>query len=139
MKKNIIYLFLLFSTYTFAQSYVPEKTNTKIKVRPVVPIKAYSFNLKDVKLLNSPFRHAMQLDSAYLLQIKADRLLYRFHKHAGLPVKDSIYGGWEKLGISGHTLGHYLSACAMMYASRKNDHVTSFFNRHIFRIGLSVC
>ena len=57
------------------------------------------------------------MDSAYLLQIKPDRLLYRFHKHAGLPVKDSIYGGWEKDGISGHTLGHYLSACAMMYAS----------------------
>ncbi|HZI53056.1 MAG TPA: beta-L-arabinofuranosidase domain-containing protein, partial [Chitinophagaceae bacterium] len=51
-----------------------------------------------------------------LLQIKPDRLLHRFHKHAGLPVKDSIYGGWEKDGISGHTLGHYLSACAMMYA-----------------------
>jgi hypothetical protein len=24
----------------------------------------YSFNLKDVKLLNSPFRHAMQMDGA---------------------------------------------------------------------------
>ena len=120
MKKNIIYLFLLLSPYTFAQSYVPEKTNSKMKVKPIVPIKAYSFNLKDVKLLNSPFRHAMQMDSAYLLLIKPDRLLYRFYKHAGLPVKDSIYGGWEKDGISGHTLGHYLSACAMMFASTGN-------------------
>jgi DUF1680 family protein len=96
---------------------VPEKSNNKLKVKPVVPIKAYSFNLNEVRLLNSPFRHAMTKDSGYLLQIKPDRLLYRFHKHAGLPVKDSIYGGWEKDGISGHTLGHYLSACAMMYAS----------------------
>src|SRR6187431_1881340 len=114
-------LFLLCCCFSImlcnAQSYVPEKDFSKMKVKPVVAVKAYSFNLKDVKLLNSPFRHAMDMDSGYLLAIKPDRLLYRFHKHAGLPVKDSIYGGWEKDGISGHTLGHYLSACAMMYAS----------------------
>jgi DUF1680 family protein len=117
MKRIFLSLFIFISIFSTAQSYVPEKNNNKFKVKPVVPIKAYSFNLKEVKLLNSPFRHAMKMDSGYLLQIKPDRLLYRFHKHAGLPVKDSIYGGWEKDGISGHTLGHYLSACAMMYAS----------------------
>jgi uncharacterized protein len=111
---------VFYSSFSSAQSYVPEQSNTKMKLKPVVPVQAYSFNLKDVKLLNSPFRHAMNMDSAYLLTIKPDRLLHRFHKHAGLPVKDSIYGGWEKDGISGHTLGHYLSACAMMYASTGN-------------------
>lgn len=117
-KKNLLLLCFCFSLFTgIAQSYVPEYNFPKIKVKPVVPVKAYSFNLKDVKLLNGPFRHAMNLDSGYLLKIKPDRLLYRFYKHAGLPLKDSIYGGWEKDGISGHTLGHYLSACAMMYAS----------------------
>ncbi|HEX3166657.1 MAG TPA: beta-L-arabinofuranosidase domain-containing protein [Chitinophagaceae bacterium] len=117
MKKIFLPLFIFISIFCTAQSYVPEKSNNKFKVKPVVPIKAYSFNLNEVRLLNSPFRHAMTMDSGYLLQIKPDRLLYRFHKHAGLPVKDSIYGGWEKDGISGHTLGHYLSACSMMYAS----------------------
>jgi len=117
MKKAFLSLFIFISIFCTAQSYVPEKSNNKLKVKPVVSIKAYSFNLNEVSLLNSPFRHAMTKDSGYLLEIKPDRLLYRFHKHAGLPVKDSIYGGWEKDGISGHTLGHYLSACAMMYAS----------------------
>src|SRR5215204_419493 len=117
MKRIFLPLFIFISIFCTAQSYVPEKSNNKLKVKPVVPIKAYSFNLNEVRLLNSPFRHAMTKDSGYLLEIKPDRLLYRFHKHAGLPVKDSIYGGWEKDGISGHTLGHYLSACAMMYAS----------------------
>ena len=120
-KKKFLLICCCFSFIMgIAQSYVPEKDFTKMKVKPVVPVKAYSFNLKDVKLLNSPFRHAMDMDSGYLLKIKPDRLLYRFYKHAGLPVKDSIYGGWEKDGISGHTLGHYLSACAMMYASTGN-------------------
>ena len=120
-KKTFFFICFCFSLLvSTAQSYVPENNFAKMKVKPVVLVKAYSFNLKDVKLLNSPFRHAMNMDSAYLLLIKPDRLLYRFYKHAGLPVKDSIYGGWEKDGISGHTLGHYLSACAMMYASTGN-------------------
>lgn len=122
MIRNNIFLFLLFFVgfEALAQSYVPEKNEYRMKVKPVVPVKAYSFNLREVKLMNSPFRHAMNMDSAYLLLIKPDRLLHRFHKHAGLPVKDSIYGGWEKDGISGHTLGHYLSACALMYTSTGN-------------------
>ena len=120
MKRTFLLVFIFISLFCSAQSFVPEISNSKMKIKPVVPIKAYSFNLKDVRLLNSPFRHAMQMDSAYLLLIKPDRLLYRFYKHAGLPVKDSIYGGWEKDGISGHTLGHYLSACALMYASTGN-------------------
>lgn len=103
-----------------AQSYVPEYADHRMRIRPAVPVKAYAFKLGDVELLGSPFRHAMSMDSAYLLQIQPNRLLHRFHKHAGLPVKDSIYGGWEQDGISGHTLGHYLSACAMMYASTGN-------------------
>ena len=119
MRKKLLLICYYYSLtmISTAQSYVPEKDFEKMKVKPVVTVKAFSFNLTDVKLLNSPFRHAMDMDSGYLLKIKPDRLLYRFYKHAGLPVKDSIYGGWERDGISGHTLGHYLSACAMMYAS----------------------
>jgi len=84
-------------------------------------IKAKAFPLKDVQLLNSSFSHAMQLDSGYILSLSPDRLLYRFLKNAGLTPKDSIYGGWESDGLSGHTLGHYLSASSMMYASTKNN------------------
>lgn len=101
-----------------AQSYLPEKENPKIKVKPVVPVEAYAFNLKDVRLMgDSPFKNAMDKDAAYLLTLDVDRLLHRFHANAGLPTKGEVYGGWESDGLSGHTLGHYLSAVAMMYAS----------------------
>jgi hypothetical protein len=83
MKKIFLCSALIVSMISHGQSYVPEKSNNKIKIKPVIPIKAYSFNLKDVRLLKSPFHHAMALDSAYLLQIKPNRLLYRFYKHAG--------------------------------------------------------
>lgn len=90
-------------------------------VQPVVPLKAVPFELKDVRLLRGPFRAATELDAAYLIRLKPDRLLAWFRKEAGLEPKGEVYGGWETQGVAGHTLGHYLSACAMMYASTDLD------------------
>ena len=121
MKLNLLLLSVLIPAFAHAQSYVPESNNNKIKVKPAISVKAFVFNLKDVKLLDgSPFKNAMDKDAAYLLLLKSDRLLHRFHKNAGLPFKDSVYGGWESEGLSGHTLGHYISACAMMFISTGN-------------------
>lgn len=55
------------------------------------------------------------------MDLSADRLLHRFRLNAGLTPKGEIYGGWESRGVSGHTLGHYLSACAMMYAASGDE------------------
>jgi len=110
-------MLVVLTTNAWCQSYVPDLKNSKIKVKPVVPVKAYAFSIKDVAITGGLFKKAMELDGAYLLEIEPDRLLHRFHEYAGLPSKGALYGGWEKETISGHTLGHYLSACAMMYAS----------------------
>lgn len=119
MRIGILFLFYLIisASMVSGQSYVPERNNKLVKVGPVIPIKAFSFSLNQVKLLESPFQKAMSLDSAYLMALNPDRLLYRFYQNAHLPVKDSVYGGWESEGLSGHTLGHYLSALSMMYVS----------------------
>ena len=102
----------------YSQGYLAESDNSKVKVKPVVDIQAFGFDLKDVRLLEgSPFKNAMDKDGAYLLSLEPDRLLHRFYLNAGLPTKGNVYGGWESEGLSGHTLGHYLSACAMMFAS----------------------
>ncbi len=120
MKQTLLIVFLFSVAYSNGQSYIPEMKNAKVIVQPVVPVKAFAFPLSDVKLLQSSFAKAMQLDSAYLMLLSPNRLLYRFYKYAGLPVKDSVYGGWESEGLSGHTLGHYLSAASMMYVSTGN-------------------
>lgn len=110
-----------FSVAAFSQSYLPEKNDSKIKIQPAVALKAYAFNLKNVHLLEgSLFKHAMDIDAAYILALKPDKLLSRFYKNSGLQPKDSAYGGWESEGLSGHTLGHYLSASAMMFAATGN-------------------
>ncbi len=89
----------------------------QIKVPPKIQMKAWAFDLHRVRLLEGPFRQAMQRDLKYLLSIDADRLLSRFRQFSGLKPKAPEYEGWESDTISGHTLGHYLSAVAMMHAS----------------------
>ena len=100
-----------------AQSYVPELNDARMIVKPKVEIKAYAFDLEDVHLLESPFKQAMEKDAAYLLSIDPDRLLSGFRSHSGLKPKGALYEGWESSGLAGHTLGHYLSAISMQYAS----------------------
>ncbi len=118
---GVVVFMLVAICQTMAQSYVPEENNGKFKVKPVVEVKAYSFNLADVQLLNSPFTVARDKDIQYLLKIEPDRLLSQFRTHSGLEPKAPKYGGWESDGLAGHTLGHYLSACAMEYAVSKNE------------------
>jgi DUF1680 family protein len=83
--------------------------------------------LGDVRLLEGPFLDAQKRDLDYLLLLKPDRLLHNFRVNAGLEPKGPVYGGWESeepwVGIrcQGHTLGHYLSAAAMMYASTGDE------------------
>ncbi len=94
------------------------KKQEKEVIKKRIEIKAEPFALSDVRLLEgSLFKKAMDRNTQWLLDLQPDRLLHRFHQYAGLTPKGEIYGGWESQGVSGHTLGHYLSACARMYTS----------------------
>lgn len=73
------------------------------------------FPLSDVKLLESPFRHAMDLNVETLLSYDTDRLLAPFLIEAGLEPKGELFPNWE--GLDGHVGGHYLSALAIHYAA----------------------
>jgi len=88
--------------------------------RPVV-LRARPFDLKQVRLLDGPFKDAMERDRRYLHDLESDRLLYKFRENAGLPTPGEPMGGWEQLEVRGHTMGHYLSASAMMYASTGDE------------------
>jgi uncharacterized protein len=87
----------------------------KSMVPEVISFKALPFSLADVRLLEGPFLHATQLNAKILLSYEPDRLLSRFYSEAGLKPKAAHYMGWENATIAGHSLGHYLSACSMMY------------------------
>jgi hypothetical protein len=52
----------------------------KDKVQPRIALKALPFEPKDVRLLDGPFRHAMELDARFLLSLEPDRLLSWYRK-----------------------------------------------------------
>jgi uncharacterized protein len=82
----------------------------------LLPQSATPLSLADVRLLPSPFADAVEANRKYLLSLEADRLLHNFRKFAGLEPKGAAYGGWEADTIAGHSLGHYLSALALIHA-----------------------
>ncbi len=86
-------------------------------------IKAKPFELKQVQLLDSPFKGNMERDQRYLLELEPDRFLHSFRVTAGFSSDAEPYGGWESPTgeLRGHSLGHYLSACSLMYASTGDE------------------
>lgn len=97
------------------------------KINRAVAPQVAPFALPDVRLLDGPFKRAMETDGKYLLSLEPDRMLANFRTNAGLEPKAPVYGGWESvrtwadIRAHGHTAGHYLSACAMMYASTGDE------------------
>ncbi len=81
------------------------------------------FSLEDIRLLDSPFKTAEDLNKKYLLEMDADKLLAPFLREAGLTPKAESYGNWENSGLDGHIGGHYLSALSLMYASTADQEI----------------
>jgi len=115
-RATVIALIVLFGTLL---GPVQARADVPDKVQPVVGFKAQPFPLAQVRLLDGPFKEAMERDRRYLLFLDVDRLLHNFRVNAGLPSSAKPYGGWEKpdCELRGHTVGHYLSALAFMAAA----------------------
>ncbi|MBQ9767821.1 MAG: glycoside hydrolase family 127 protein [Lachnospiraceae bacterium] len=76
------------------------------------------FALSAVEITEPVFVNAFNKEQEYLCSIEIDRLLAGFRETAGLEKKADRYtGGWENAEIAGHTLGHYMTALAQMYAT----------------------
>lgn len=121
------------------QAQADALVDSNSRVQTVIPLKARAFRLQDVRLLEGPFKHAMELDQRYLLSLDTDRLLHTFRLNAGLPSSAKPLGGWEepKGELRGHSIGHYLTACAMMYASTGEEQLKARGNAVVS--GLAKC
>lgn len=87
--------------------------------------KVQPFPMTQVRLLPGLFLTAQETNLHYLNMLPNDRLAHMFRVTAGLPPR---YGeglsGWEApdCELRGHFAGgHYLSACALMYASTRDE------------------
>lgn len=126
----ILVILLCCGKGAFAQSHYPGQHAGKLVVNDKSVPKVYSFNLQDIRLLDSPFKENMKRSSAWALSLDVNSLLHSFRTNAGLySANEGGYftmkklGGWESLDcdLRGHTTGHLLSALAMFYGSTGDD------------------
>src|SRR5438093_13070111 len=82
---------------------------------------ATPFPLSHVRLRDGIFKERQETHARYLMMIEPDRMLAPFRRQAGLPLKAENYGGWEARDIAGHSLGHYLSALSLLFASTGDE------------------
>ncbi|WP_347244424.1 beta-L-arabinofuranosidase domain-containing protein [Thermogutta sp.] len=113
---RLLFAVPIVSAFGLALAAEPELNR---EIQGKVPLTAHSFPLEDVRLLPSPFLHAMRKDAEFLLSLDPNRLLHTFRINAGFPSQATPLGGWEHpdCELRGHFMGHYLSACSFMYAS----------------------
>ena len=121
MKIMVRMLIILWIASTFNSGCTSNKPGRIRTNGPeVVAFSALPFPLQEVKLLDGPFKHATELDQKTILGYEPDRLLSRFYTEAGLTPRAEHYMGWENETLAGHSLGHYLSACSMMYLTSRD-------------------
>src|SRR5215469_16252123 len=104
----------------FSQAHALAQTPNAAQISENKTLKVRPLPLKSVRLTGGPLKRAQELDAEYLLQLEPDRMLYYLRKRAGLEPKTTEgYGGWDGAGrqLTGHIVGHYLSAVSYMYAA----------------------
>jgi DUF1680 family protein len=113
-----------FAVPVWARLAQPDTTTGACKVT-AVDLKVKPFELERIRLLPGPVRSAVETNRAYMLGLEPDRLLHMFRVTAGLPSSAQPYGGWEAPinELRGHFTGHYLSACALMFAQTGDETV----------------
>ncbi|MEO8884875.1 MAG: beta-L-arabinofuranosidase domain-containing protein [Mucilaginibacter sp.] len=118
LKASVITLVAVSAAQISFAQYIGQNTSEQ-KLAVKITNKASSFNLQDVQLLDSRFKQNMQRDGKLLLALDTKRLLHSWRINAGISSNAKAFGGWEALDVElrGHTLGHVMSALAMMYAS----------------------
>ncbi|HLZ42313.1 MAG TPA: beta-L-arabinofuranosidase domain-containing protein [Candidatus Sulfotelmatobacter sp.] len=112
--------------------------NGKSVTREKVSWKALPFPMRQVRLGEGPCKAAMEADRQFLRSLPPDRLLHTFRLNAGLVSSAEPLGGWEKpdCELRGHYAGgHYLSACALMYASCGDEDLKKNTNLVVAELG----
>ncbi len=102
-----------------------------------------SFEPDEVKLTGGIFKDSQDTGLAFIKSLDVDRLLAPVAYSTGASAdKSKYYGGWEAYnyrtysgtGISGHSLGHWLSAAADMYAVTGDGEVKAMLDYAVDRL-----
>lgn len=118
LRTTWIFMIGLFLSAPAFSQYIGQDQHMQI-IQPNITAKAQSFNLSDVKLLDSRFKQNMERDAKWMLSINNASLLHTWRLNAGIASNAQPLGGWESPNceLRGHIMGHILSGLALMYAS----------------------
>jgi DUF1680 family protein len=77
------------------------------------------------RLTAGPLLEAFETNRRYVASFEPDRLLWTFRRNAGLPTPGAPLGGWEgpEIELRGHSIGHYLSACAHILRHAEDEEI----------------
>ena len=130
MKPLFIYLSAFCLPILAHGQYVGQHKD-QVSVTTKIQVKASSFDLEEVRLLDSRFKDNMDREGKRMLSLPNERLLHSFRVNAGMLTdeKNSVtkmpqpLGGWESLDMElrGHSIGHLLSGLSFQYASTGNE------------------
>ena len=123
---QIIYIDDSAKGQTSSATHFAPKGEATYALRPVAP--------SQVRMLPGLFADRYALNNRYLKQLEEPKLLQNFYAEAGLNKEymvgkdqrlDDFYWGWESLSgqLRGHFLGHYLSACAYVWAQTADPEI----------------
>lgn len=94
--------------------YLPKQDN--MRTMQAADSLIEDFTLSDLTMTDPYCTNAFAKEMDYLLSFDTERLLCGFRENAKLSTNGAKrYAGWENTLIAGHTIGHYLSACAQAY------------------------
>jgi DUF1680 family protein len=81
-------------------------------------LRARPFDLHNVRLRPGIQLTGLETNRKFMMGLEPDRLLHMFRVTSGVPSSAQPLGGWEAPDneLRGHFTGHYLSACALMWA-----------------------
>ena len=103
LKLLLLFILLIINTLPFGmgrgavlgQSHYPGQHQDKLILKETAPMKAYAFDLQDVRLLDSRFKENMERESAWILSIDTQSLLHSFRTNAG--IASGMEGGYDTI------------------------------------------
>ena len=101
-----------------ARAAFPDDETFRRFTGPAPRLKARPFDLHHVRLRPGIQLTGLEANRRFMMGLEPDRLLHMFRVTAGIPSSAEPLGGWEAPDneLRGHFTGHYLSACALMWA-----------------------
>lgn len=102
---------------------VKSEINDSSESMPCIIAKKYSYS--NVRLTGSFFNENRHRAEDFLISCDLDSMLYNFREAAGLDLQGAApMSGWDapECLLKGHTTGHYLSAVALAYAGKTENH-----------------